>query len=134
MIQVCYFGFLFAKLLGDTLHAYTVAEPTVRTELMDQIPHIAMYCQEYSEQFDNPISSYILPIIVKYLMDNNHQVCMSKYKNMIYTISQINLFTIKLADPFCCQVRKTSQAAMLVLLDQELINKGKYVMTKLCCR
>lgn len=70
-------------------------EGTVRTELMEQVPHIAMYCHENAHLFDaSPARSYILPIVVKYLTDCNNQV------------------------------RKTSQAALLVLLEQELIQKG----------
>ncbi|ELT87826.1 hypothetical protein CAPTEDRAFT_156976 [Capitella teleta] len=69
-------------------------EGTVRTELMEQVPHIAMYCHENSHNFSAcPARTFILPIVVKYLTDCNNQV------------------------------RKTSQAALLVLLEQELIQK-----------
>ena len=51
-----------------------ITDPSVRTELMEQVPHIAMFCHECPEMFGQPISTYILPVIVKYLMDNNNLV------------------------------------------------------------
>ncbi|XP_022104336.1 serine/threonine-protein phosphatase 4 regulatory subunit 1-like isoform X2 [Acanthaster planci] len=68
-------------------------EPMVRAELMEQIPHIAMLCQENRGFFPNTVQDYILPLVVRYLTDTNNQV------------------------------RKTSQAALLVLLEQDLIEK-----------
>ncbi|XP_071958559.1 serine/threonine-protein phosphatase 4 regulatory subunit 1-like isoform X2 [Antedon mediterranea] len=66
-------------------------EPSVRAEVMEQIPHIAMLCHEYHHHFPGTVPDYVLPTVVRYLTDTNHQV------------------------------RKTSQAALLVLLEQELV-------------
>ena len=49
-------------------------EATVRIELMEQVPHIAMYCLENKHLFQDPIPTHLLPIIVKYLTDSNSQV------------------------------------------------------------
>ncbi|KAL4234722.1 Serine/threonine-protein phosphatase 4 regulatory subunit 1 [Mactra antiquata] len=68
-------------------------DPIVRSELMEQIAYISVYVHERVEIFHNAISSYILPMVVRYLDDSNNQV------------------------------RKTSQAALLVLLEQELVNR-----------
>ncbi|XP_030635754.1 serine/threonine-protein phosphatase 4 regulatory subunit 1 isoform X2 [Chanos chanos] len=68
-------------------------EPTVRAELMEQVPNIAMFLHESRPNFPDAFSGYLLPIVVRYLTDPNNQV------------------------------RKTSQAALLVLLEQELICK-----------
>ncbi|KAJ7414037.1 Serine/threonine-protein phosphatase 4 regulatory subunit 1 [Willisornis vidua] len=76
-------------------------EPTVRAELMEQVPHIAMFCQENRPSIPYAFSKYLLPIVVRYLADQNNQV------------------------------RKTSQAALLVLLEQELIERYD-VETKVC--
>ncbi|XP_030069270.1 serine/threonine-protein phosphatase 4 regulatory subunit 1 isoform X2 [Microcaecilia unicolor] len=76
-------------------------EPTVRAELMEQVPHIAMFCQENRPSIPFAFSKYLLPIVVRYLADQNNQV------------------------------RKTSQAALLVLLEQELIERYD-VETKVC--
>ena len=46
---------------------------------MEQVPNVAMFCQENPELFTNPIPTYILPVIVKYLTDMNNLVC---YKNL----------------------------------------------------
>ncbi|KAK3765828.1 hypothetical protein RRG08_026297 [Elysia crispata] len=69
-------------------------EPSVRSELMEQVPHVAVYCQENIQSFVDAVPKYILPMVVRYLNDANSQV------------------------------RKTSQAALLVLLEQELVEKG----------
>ncbi|XP_076448867.1 serine/threonine-protein phosphatase 4 regulatory subunit 1-like isoform X2 [Babylonia areolata] len=75
-----------ARLSHDT-------EPSVRSELMEQVPHIAVYCQENKSFFTDAMPTYILPMVVRYLNDANNQV------------------------------RKTSQAALLVLLEQGLVEK-----------
>uniref|UniRef100_A0A8B9YVI6 Serine/threonine-protein phosphatase 4 regulatory subunit 1 n=1 Tax=Bos mutus grunniens TaxID=30521 RepID=A0A8B9YVI6_BOSMU len=77
------------------------AEPTVRAELMEQVPHIALFCQENRPAIPYAFSKYLLPIVVRYLADQNNQV------------------------------RKTSQAALLALLEQELIERVD-VETKVC--
>ncbi|KAK7505661.1 hypothetical protein BaRGS_00002932, partial [Batillaria attramentaria] len=68
-------------------------DPSVRSELMEQVPHIAVYCQENKGLFSDAMPNYILPMVVRYLNDANNQV------------------------------RKTSQAALLVLLEQGLVDK-----------
>ncbi|KAM4687959.1 serine/threonine-protein phosphatase 4 regulatory subunit 1 isoform 2-T2 [Discoglossus pictus] len=77
------------------------SEPTVRAELMEQVPHLAMFCQENRPSIPQAFSKYLLPIVVRYLADQNNQV------------------------------RKTSQAALLVLLEQELIDRSD-VESKVC--
>uniref|UniRef100_I3JIH7 Protein phosphatase 4 regulatory subunit 1 n=1 Tax=Oreochromis niloticus TaxID=8128 RepID=I3JIH7_ORENI len=76
-------------------------EPTVRAELMEQIPNIAMFLHESRPNFPAAFSRYLVPIVVRYLTDPNNQV------------------------------RKTSQAALLVLLEQGLISKAD-METKVC--
>lgn len=66
----------------------------MRAELMEQVPHIAMYCQELPESMHHIVPSHLLPLVVKFLTDTNNQV------------------------------RKTSQAALLVLLEQGLVDKA----------
>jgi len=76
------------RLAGDT-------EPSVRAELMEQVPHIAMFCQELSTSLlGGTVPNHLLPLVVKFLTDTNNQV------------------------------RKTSQAALLVLLEQGLVEKS----------
>uniref|UniRef100_A0A2R8ZZI4 Putative WW-binding domain-containing protein n=2 Tax=Pan paniscus TaxID=9597 RepID=A0A2R8ZZI4_PANPA len=67
------------------------AEPTVRTELMEQIPPIAIFLQENRSNFPLVLSEYLIPITVRYLTDPNNQV------------------------------RKSSQEVLLILLEQDLI-------------
>ncbi|KAJ6665697.1 hypothetical protein lerEdw1_002067 [Lerista edwardsae] len=66
-------------------------EPTVRTELMEQIPPIAIFLQGNRPNFPTAFSEYIMPIVVRYLTDPNNQV------------------------------RKASQESLLILLEQGLI-------------
>ncbi len=61
---------------------------------MEQVPHVAMFCQEYKRQLSSAVPSHLLPMVVKFLTDSNNQV------------------------------RKTSQAALLVLLEQGLVEKS----------
>ncbi len=75
---------------------YFFTEPSVRAELMEQVPHVAMYChEEKSEhQWMHLVPSFLLPLVVRYLTDVNNQV------------------------------RKTAQAALLVLLEQDLVARN----------
>lgn len=52
-------------------------EPSVRSELMEQVPHIAVYCQENRHAFTGAVPQYILPMVVRYLSDSNSQVGLS---------------------------------------------------------
>ncbi|XP_017929481.1 serine/threonine-protein phosphatase 4 regulatory subunit 1 isoform X1 [Manacus vitellinus] len=67
------------------------AEPTVRTELMEQIPPIAIFLQESRPNFPTAFFEYLMPIVVRYLTDVNNQV------------------------------RKAGQEALLILLEQDLV-------------
>ena len=53
---------------------YIFLEPSVRSELMEQVPHIAMYCQEYKSQLEHVVPDHLLPMVVKFLTDTNNQV------------------------------------------------------------
>ncbi|XP_008946515.1 PREDICTED: serine/threonine-protein phosphatase 4 regulatory subunit 1 [Merops nubicus] len=67
------------------------AEPTVRTELMEQIPSIVIFLQESRPKFPTAFFEYLMPIVVRYLTDVNNQV------------------------------RKAGQEALLILLEQDLV-------------
>ncbi|GAB5569066.1 serine/threonine-protein phosphatase 4 regulatory subunit 1-like isoform X8 [Prionailurus iriomotensis] len=69
------------------------AEPTVRTDLMEQIPPIAVFLQENRSNFPGVLADYLTPIVVRYLTDPNNQV------------------------------RKSSQEVLLILLEQDLISQ-----------
>ncbi|KAK2154349.1 hypothetical protein LSH36_270g03036 [Paralvinella palmiformis] len=70
------------------------SEAMVRSELMEHIPHIGVFCLENLHIFGDPIPKHLLPIVVKYITDQNNQA------------------------------RKTSHAALLVLLEQGMIQRG----------
>lgn len=61
--------------LGMTFLAFVLhPEPTVRTELMEQVPQITIFLQESRPQFPKAFSEYLLPVLVRYLTDPNNQV------------------------------------------------------------
>lgn len=76
-------------------------ESSVRAELMEQIPHIAMFCRESKPNLSHVVPKLLLPIVVNFLRDNSEQA------------------------------RKTSQAALLVLLEQGLVERS-HVEEQVC--
>merc|ERR1712062_631882 len=38
-------------------------EPSVRAELMEQVPHIAMYCHQYPEYLHQAVPGHLLPLV-----------------------------------------------------------------------
>lgn len=52
---------------------YFFTEPCVRVELMEQIPHVALFCYEHYSLME-AVPHYLLFIILRYLMDSNNQV------------------------------------------------------------
>ncbi len=50
----------------------------IRSELMEQVPHIAIYCQEVPDHLGHAVPHHLLPLVVKFLVDNNHQVSQSE--------------------------------------------------------
>jgi len=127
-------------------------EPTVRAELMEQIPNIAMFLHESRPNFPAAFSRYLVPIVVLYLTDPNNQVGFYSANNLLKAALRIGSFLIVCLCFLCIrflflstlsldrsitylfvflQVRKTSQAALLVLLEQGLICKAD-METKVC--
>ncbi|XP_039720625.1 serine/threonine-protein phosphatase 4 regulatory subunit 1-like isoform X1 [Pteropus medius] len=81
----------FLTVMAMAIRLSEDAEPTVRTELMEQIPPIAIFLQENRSNFPLVLSEYLIPVVVRYLTDPNDQV------------------------------RKSSQEVLLILLEQDLI-------------
>lgn len=63
----------------DGISLVFVLEPTVRAELMEQVPNIAMFLHESRPNFPAAFSRYLVPIVVRYLTDPNNQVGLSYY-------------------------------------------------------
>ncbi|XP_012254171.2 serine/threonine-protein phosphatase 4 regulatory subunit 1-like isoform X2 [Athalia rosae] len=68
-------------------------EPSVRSELVEQVPHVAMICQEATNRFGHVLPQHLLGIVIDFLRDDDNQV------------------------------RKTAQAALLVLMERGLLEK-----------
>jgi len=50
-----------------------ILEPSVRVELMEQVPHVAVYCYEHHSMME-AVPQYILFIVLRFLTDSNNQV------------------------------------------------------------
>ncbi|XP_038187448.1 serine/threonine-protein phosphatase 4 regulatory subunit 1-like isoform X2 [Arvicola amphibius] len=64
------------------------AEPTVRTELMEQIPPVVAFLQESRSDFPVVVSQYLVPVIVRYLMDPDKQVRKSSQEVLLALVEQ----------------------------------------------
>ena len=49
-------------------------EAAVRTELMEQVPQIAVLCHEYPTSLGGVVAGNLVPMVVRYLTDPNNQV------------------------------------------------------------
>jgi serine/threonine-protein phosphatase 4 regulatory subunit 1 len=58
---------VISRLASDT-------EPSIRAELVEQLPHISAYCVNQIVNFPNLVPHYILPILEQFLTDSNSQV------------------------------------------------------------
>jgi serine/threonine-protein phosphatase 4 regulatory subunit 1 len=56
-------------------------EPIVRADLMEQVPQIALFCQENQSFITNAFSKHLLPILIRYLSDQNNVVWQKKSGN-----------------------------------------------------
>lgn len=70
-LKVLDLNFVFTDVV---LTLFLLLEPTVRTELMEQIPPIAIFLQESRPKFPTAFFEYLMPIVVRYLTDVNNQV------------------------------------------------------------
>ena len=53
---------------------FIAAEPTVRAELLEQIPPVAIFLQENRSDFPVVLSERLAPIVVRCLTDPDNQV------------------------------------------------------------
>jgi hypothetical protein len=62
---------------------------------MEQVPHIAMYCQEVPEHLHHVVPAHLLPLVVKFLTDTNNQVrllfsqCNGAF-NLLFTLFRVS--------------------------------------------
>jgi hypothetical protein len=52
---------------------------------MEQVPHIAMYCQEVPELLHHVVPAHLLPLVVKFLTDSNNQASGAFQAGQAYT-------------------------------------------------
>uniref|UniRef100_A0A2K5QIH3 Putative WW-binding domain-containing protein n=1 Tax=Cebus imitator TaxID=2715852 RepID=A0A2K5QIH3_CEBIM len=77
------------------------AEPTVRTELMEQIPPIAIFLQENRSNFPVVLSEYLIPIVVRYLTDPDNQVRKSTQEVLLILLEQDLIFQYDIENTVC---------------------------------
>ncbi|XP_057333338.1 serine/threonine-protein phosphatase 4 regulatory subunit 1-like isoform X3 [Microplitis mediator] len=69
------------KLVHDT-------ESAVRLELVEQLPHVAMICQEAPEKYGSILSNHLIHIIVGFLQDTDQQVRQSTHTALLTLIER----------------------------------------------
>ena len=61
------------------------SEPSVRAELMEQLPSVCMVLADL-RMASEAVPNYILPVIVRYLTDQNNQVCIISCEFSLFNI------------------------------------------------
>ena len=56
---------------ANNILLFCFLEDSVRSELMEQLPHLAMYCNSVPALFADNITPYMLDIIVEYMTESN---------------------------------------------------------------
>lgn len=51
-----------------------IPDPAVRLDLVEQLPHVAMICQEAPDRLGDVLPRHLIPIIVRFLRDVDQQV------------------------------------------------------------
>uniref|UniRef100_A0A0C9QI75 Ppp4r1_0 protein n=1 Tax=Fopius arisanus TaxID=64838 RepID=A0A0C9QI75_9HYME len=69
------------KLVNDT-------EAIVRLDLIEQLPHVAMICQEAPERFGNVLSNHLIHLIATFLHDEDQQVRNSTHTALLTLIER----------------------------------------------
>lgn len=70
LIDFIFYNFLFPS----SFFFFFFTEAAVRSELVEQVPHVAMICQEAPDRFRHVLPQHLLGIVIKYLRDNDNQV------------------------------------------------------------
>ena len=60
-------------------------EPSVRVELMEQVPHVAVYCYEHHSMME-AVPQYILFIVLRFLTDLNNQVQLEGLHVLLFSL------------------------------------------------
>jgi serine/threonine-protein phosphatase 4 regulatory subunit 1 len=73
-------------------------EPIVRAELMEQVPRIALFCQENQPSITYAFAKYLLPVVVRYLTEQNNAVWEKSQETLLAVLEQelIERFDLKM--------------------------------------
>ncbi|KAF4023475.1 hypothetical protein G4228_015095 [Cervus hanglu yarkandensis] len=82
----------FLTVMGIMVRLSEDAEPTVRTELMEQIPPLAIFLQENRSDFPVVLSECLIPVMVRYLTDTDNQVLESSQEVLLMLLEQELIF------------------------------------------
>ncbi|XP_043286100.1 serine/threonine-protein phosphatase 4 regulatory subunit 1-like isoform X3 [Venturia canescens] len=69
------------KLVNDT-------DPTVRIDLIEQLPHVAMICQEAPDRLGDVLPRHLIQIISTFLLDDEQQVRQSTHSALLALIDR----------------------------------------------
>lgn len=60
--------------VGSYECAFGLAEPVLRTDLMEQVPQIAFLCHDHPDKLGGLVTGHLVPMVVKFLTDANDLV------------------------------------------------------------
>lgn len=100
-------------------------EPSIRLDLVEQLPHVAIICHETPHLFGDALSCYIIEIILKYLRDTDNQVRQMAQTALIAIVER-GILTKKQLEVEVCPV-----ILNMTYLQIEFLNTAIVLMSKL---
>ena len=76
---------IFYALKSFTNIHFLFADALVRSDLVEQIPNVAIICHEAPHLFGHVIRNYLLDIVMKYLNDQDNQASESCLCRVLHT-------------------------------------------------
>ncbi|GFU21325.1 hypothetical protein NPIL_165281 [Nephila pilipes] len=103
-------------------------DPTVRTELMVHLPHIAAFCKEVNLNY--VIEKYMVPMLITYLGDENNAVRKAAHSAMLTVIEQGLLDKEAVVEKVCPLVLHLTDS----IHPEDLRTESIVLMSKLVCQ
>ncbi|XP_035726061.1 serine/threonine-protein phosphatase 4 regulatory subunit 1-like isoform X1 [Vespa mandarinia] len=100
-------------------------EPPIRSDLVEQLPYVAMICQDTPHLFGDVLHNHILGIIRKYLLDMDNQVRQSAQEALLALIKRGLLDTKTIETEICPIVESLSRMTV------DYLNSGISLMSKM---
>ncbi|KAH9362270.1 hypothetical protein HPB48_002248 [Haemaphysalis longicornis] len=79
-------------------------EPSVRTELVEQLPNIAVFCASEAGPLENVVREHVVPILVQYLTDVTNQVRKRTHVSLLFILERALIDRKQLEEQICSLV------------------------------